>query len=171
MIKIDNLAYGYDNIPIVSNLNLNIEKGDYVAIVGKNGAGKTTFMKLILSLTFKTNGEIELFDGKKISVLTHHGFPYRRFNSTPEDNKPVFEFFDNIIAKYNPDVITGDFNAEDFMSLMEETASKYKRTINDITTVDNKKFDDILVHQDVDVKTKIIKLLSDHFIIIDDVEL
>lgn len=111
------------------------------------------------------------FYNKKISLLTHHGFPYRRFNSTPEDNKIVFNYFDDIIVKYNPNIITGDFNAENFMDLMINTSKKYKRTINTITTVDGKKFDDILVYNNTNVSTKIIKLLSDHFIIVDDIEI
>lgn len=113
--------------------------------------------------------EIEL-NGKVISVLTHHGFPYRRFNSTPEENINIFEFFDNIISKYNPNIITGDFNAENFLNLMKKTPKKYKRTINDITTVDGMKFDDILVYKDINETSKIIKLLSDHYIIIDDIK-
>lgn len=107
-------------------------------------------------------------DGKNIKILTHHGFPYRRFNSTPEDNKNVFEFFDNIIDEFKPDVITGDFNAENFMSLMEKTNNKYVRTINTITTVDNKMFDDILLFKNIEYKTKLIKLLSDHFVVINE---
>jgi exonuclease III len=106
-----------------------------------------------------------------ISILTHHGFPYRRFNSTPEDNKTVFKYFDDVISNYNPDIITGDFNAENFMDLMINTSKKYKRTINSITTVDGKKYDDILVRNNVNTSTKIIKLLSDHFIIIDTMEI
>lgn len=113
--------------------------------------------------------EIEL-NGKVISVLTHHDFPYRRFNSTPEENNNIFEFFDNIISKYNPNIITGDFNAENFLNLMKKTSKKYKRTINDITTVDGMKFDDILVYKDINETSKIIKLLSDHYIIIDDIK-
>ena len=110
--------------------------------------------------------EIEKETGN-ITVLTHHGFPYRRFNSTPENNKQVFEFFDGVISRYKPNVITGDFNAENFMELMPKTAEVYKRTINDITTVDGKKFDDILVDKEEKCSTQIIKQLSDHFIVID----
>lgn len=110
-------------------------------------------------------------DDKKISILTHHGFPYRRFNSTPEDNPQVFNFFDDVIINNNLDIITGDFNAEDFMKLMPKTNNLYIRTINDITTVDNMKFDDILVHKSINYSKNIIELLSDHFIIIDDIEL
>ena len=99
------------------------------------------------------------------TILTHHGFPYRRFNSTPEANRDIFSFFDEVIDKYHPDIVTGDFNADDFMTLMPKTNNKYQRTINDITTVDNKKFDDILINKNINYSKKIIKLLSDHFIV------
>lgn len=112
--------------------------------------------------------EIEKSD-EKFKVLTHHGFPYRRFNSTPESNAGVFEFFDKVIKEYNPDFVTGDFNAENFMHMMNFTSENYKRTIDAVTTVDGKKFDDILVQNNRDYKSKIIKLLSDHFIIIDEI--
>ncbi|MBE6156841.1 MAG: endonuclease/exonuclease/phosphatase family protein [Firmicutes bacterium] len=112
--------------------------------------------------------EIEIYD-KKLKVLTHHGFPYRRFNSTPEKNKEVFKFFDNVVEKYNPNIITGDFNAENFMVLMNKTSNKYKRTINSITTVDGKMFDDILLPKEIESKSKIVKLLSDHYIIINEI--
>lgn len=105
----------------------------------------------------------------KLKILTHHGFPYRRFNSCPENNKQVFEFFDNVIEEYNPDIITGDFNAENFMPLMYKTSNKYKRTINSVTTIDGKMFDDILLPKNIECKSKIVKLLSDHFIIIDEI--
>lgn len=107
---------------------------------------------------------------KKIKVLTHHSFPYRRFNSTPENNKQVFEFFDKVIEKYNPDIITGDFNAENFMVLMDKTSNKYKRTINSITTVDGKMFDDIFLPKNKKYKSKTVKLLSDHFIVISEID-
>ena len=107
--------------------------------------------------------------GIKIKVLTHHGFPYRRFNSCPENNKEVFNFFDNVIEQYNPDIITGDFNAENFITLMDKTSKKYKRTINSITTADGKMFDDILLPQKIEYKDKVIKLLSDHYIVINEI--
>lgn len=107
-------------------------------------------------------------NGKRVNILNHHGFPYRRFNSTPENNKNVFEYFDNIIDEFKPDVITGDFNAENFMNLMEKTNNKYVRTINTITTIDNKMFDDILLFKGIEYKTKMIKLLSDHFVVINE---
>ena len=105
-------------------------------------------------------------EDEEFKVLTHHGFPYRRFNSAPELNKPVFDFFSKVILENLPTAITGDFNAENFMELMEDVANKYTRTINKITTVDGKMFDDICVLKDIKNESKIIKLLSDHFLVI-----
>lgn len=106
-------------------------------------------------------------NGKELNILTHHGFPFRRFNSSPEKNPSVFQEFDNVINNHKPYIVTGDFNAEDFMDMMTQTSKVYKRLINEITTVDNKKFDDILIPQNALYNSKkTVKLLSDHFLII-----
>ena len=110
-----------------------------------------------------------LVEDKYISVLTHHGFPFRRFNSTPEDNKDVFVEFDNYIKATNPDIITGDFNSENFIDMMEYTKDNYVKTINEITTDDGMKFDNILLKTE-DYTSKVIVSLSDHFMVIDNIE-
>ena len=57
------------------------------------------------------------------------------------------------------------------MDLMPDVNNNYQRIINDITTVDNKKFDDILIPKDKLYNSKnIIKLLSDHFLIIIEID-
>lgn len=106
-------------------------------------------------------------EGKELNLLTHHGFPFRRFNSSPEQNPLTFQEFDKVINNLKPNIVTGDFNAENFIDLMPQTNNNYKRTINDITTVDDKKFDDILLPQEQEyISKKIIKLLSDHYLIV-----
>ena len=110
-------------------------------------------------------------NGKELNILTHHGFPFRRFNSSPEQNPLVFQEFDKVINNIKPNIITGDFNAENFMDLMPLTNDKYQRLINEITTVDDKKFDDILISKDDNsTPQNIIKLLSDHFLIVVELE-
>ena len=42
-----NLAVGYGNTVVKSNINFNVEKGDYLCIVGENGSGKSTFVKAL----------------------------------------------------------------------------------------------------------------------------
>lgn len=111
-----------------------------------------------------------LINDKKIKLLTHHGFPYGTFDSSAEDNRPVFDFFDNKINVYNPDIISGDFNVNDIMSLMPNTKDNYIRTINSITTVKENKYDDILIHKNIKYTSEILKLLSDHFMVISIIE-
>lgn len=56
-----NVTKKYSNKFAVDNVNMTIKEGDIYGLVGKNGAGKTTIIKMITSLTDQTSGEIELF--------------------------------------------------------------------------------------------------------------
>ncbi|MBQ9792319.1 MAG: endonuclease/exonuclease/phosphatase family protein [Clostridia bacterium] len=109
--------------------------------------------------------EIDLGD-KKITILNHHGFPFRRFNSCAKNNLEVFNHFNNVIKMYEPSFVTGDFNTEDFTELVEEFDIRYKKVTEEETTVDGKKFDNILVPKNIEFNTTILKLLSDHYLLI-----
>lgn len=61
VLRTENLTKCYNKRPVVNNVNMTINRGDIYGFVGKNGAGKTTFMKLVLRLAFPTSGNIELF--------------------------------------------------------------------------------------------------------------
>lgn len=58
MIKIENLCYNIGTANIINNVSLNIEKGDFVAIIGENGAGKSTITKLISGLIKPSTGTV-----------------------------------------------------------------------------------------------------------------
>ena len=58
-----NVSLGYDSRIILSNLNFQINKGDYLCIVGENGSGKSTLMKTLLKLHKTLSGEIKIGDG------------------------------------------------------------------------------------------------------------
>lgn len=60
-----NLAVGYGNTVVKSNINFNVEKGDYLCIIGENGCGKSTLMKTILGLENAIDGEIVFSDDIK----------------------------------------------------------------------------------------------------------
>jgi ABC-2 type transport system ATP-binding protein len=47
MIKISNLSKTYGQVHAVKNVSLNVKKGEIVGLLGRNGAGKTTIMKMI----------------------------------------------------------------------------------------------------------------------------
>ncbi len=69
LIECKNLSLGYDGHEIAKNLNLSVNSGDYLCIVGENGSGKTTFMKTLLGLNPLISGEIKFGDGLKRSEI------------------------------------------------------------------------------------------------------
>lgn len=67
IIKCDHLYKTFDNKEILRDVNLSIPKGKIIGLLGKNGTGKTTLIKLINDLLTPTSGEI-LVNGKKPGV-------------------------------------------------------------------------------------------------------
>ena len=87
-----------------------------------------------------------------------------------KNNLEVFNHFNNVIKMFEPDIVTGDFNTEDFTELVEEFNKRYVKVTNKETTVDGKKFDNILLPKNTKFKTDILKLLSDHFLLVATIE-
>jgi zinc transport system ATP-binding protein len=58
LIKIKNLTVGYDKIPVLHNVNLEIYENDFLGVIGPNGGGKTTLLKAILGLLKPIQGKI-----------------------------------------------------------------------------------------------------------------
>ncbi|MFK9092532.1 ABC transporter ATP-binding protein [Bacillus salipaludis] len=79
---------------LVSNVNLNIKKGEIYGLLGRNGAGKTTIMKMLTGLISPTTGEIALF-GQKLTETTKSGL--KRVGSIIE--YPIF--FEHLTAMEN----------------------------------------------------------------------
>lgn len=63
LIEIKNASMGYEGKIVLSDINLKINEGDYVCIVGENGSGKTTLMKCLLGLLSVQSGSITYGDG------------------------------------------------------------------------------------------------------------
>ena len=57
------LSLSYDGHTVCENLELTVNKGDYICIVGDNGSGKSTFVKALLSLKTVSGGKIEYKNG------------------------------------------------------------------------------------------------------------
>lgn len=59
IINISNLSYRYHKTDVLENINLSISENDFLAIIGPNGGGKSTLLKLILGLLTPQSGKIE----------------------------------------------------------------------------------------------------------------
>ena len=65
MIELKNVSFSYNsNIEVLSNINLNINKNESIGIIGANGVGKSTLLKLLVGLELGYTGEILIDDVK-----------------------------------------------------------------------------------------------------------
>ena len=82
-IRLENIHCSYKDNKVLENINIEIKKGDVIGIVGKTGAGKSTFIDLLLGLKKPTSGNIYL-DDKEMDLKL-----FRRFrlsvSSVPQD--------------------------------------------------------------------------------------
>jgi len=63
-IEFRNVSFGYDGVPVLDGVNLSIEKGEFLGIVGPNGGGKTTMLKLALGLLQPDRGQVMVMGRK-----------------------------------------------------------------------------------------------------------
>jgi branched-chain amino acid transport system ATP-binding protein len=66
--RLENLCSGYNKIPIILGVDLEVGEGEISIILGRNGVGKTTLMKTIAGIVPRTGGEIH-FGGRPVSAL------------------------------------------------------------------------------------------------------
>lgn len=69
VISVKNLSFTYGGNPIVSKINFEVKAGDYVGIIGPNGGGKTTLLKLMLGLLKPAAGEVQVADRRRIGYV------------------------------------------------------------------------------------------------------
>lgn len=107
-IEMKNISYENDDKLILNNINLYIEKGEKVAIVGESGAGKTTLLYLICGLLEKTNGEL-IVDGENYESMKEFSSDFsvllqqsRVYTSNLKDNLCLYtdEWDENKIREY-----------------------------------------------------------------------
>ena len=61
IIEIQNLNFSYHSQPVLREVNLTVNRGDFVAMIGPNGGGKTTLLKLMLGLLKAESGAVRIF--------------------------------------------------------------------------------------------------------------
>ena len=99
IISVHHLSKQYGNIKAVNDLSFTVHEGDVYGFLGQNGAGKSTTIRMLLTLIAPTAGEINIFD-KKLS--THRSEILRNIGAVIEkpdlykylnayDNLSIFE--------------------------------------------------------------------------------
>lgn len=74
VIDIKNVSFAYDKQMILENISLSVEEKDFLAIIGPNGGGKSTLLKLILGIIKPKSGSISVLGKAPSKSLTHIGY-------------------------------------------------------------------------------------------------
>lgn len=103
LVKCNNLCKEFDNKQILNNINLTIPKGKIVGLLGKNGMGKTTLIKLVNDLLTPTSGEI-LINGEKPGINSKKNISYlpeRTYLDKGMKVSQIITFFDEFYDNFN----------------------------------------------------------------------
>ena len=99
IIELKNIKKCYDDMVVVEDFNLEVQKGEFVTFLGPSGCGKTTTLRMIAGFEFPTEGEI-LLNGEDISYLPPNRRPintvFQRYALFPHLN-----VYDNVAFGLN----------------------------------------------------------------------
>lgn len=90
IVEVKNLSFKYLSHDVLNNINFAVEKGEFVSIVGPNGTGKSTLLKILSGFLEPSGGEI-IFDGKEIKKTKPHDLAKKRAFVT-QDNSVNFPY-------------------------------------------------------------------------------
>jgi zinc transport system ATP-binding protein len=73
-VSLKEVSFGFTSVPILEKVDLNVVAGDFIGVIGPNGGGKTTLLKLIIGLLNPSEGEIKIFGKEPKSARSQIGY-------------------------------------------------------------------------------------------------
>lgn len=112
ILSVKNLSVNYGLIPAIRNLSMEVSVGETVALIGANGAGKTTILRAISGLIKPASGSV-VFDGQDIANVRPHLIVRRGMSHVPERrgifaNLTVYENL--LMGAYTRKLLPGDLD-------------------------------------------------------------
>jgi branched-chain amino acid transport system ATP-binding protein len=137
ILEIENLEASYDGIPVLSGINIQIEKGSFTAVIGANTAGKSSLLKSISGLMPHLSGTIK-FEGQSLTQLRAHEIPFHGIAHVPEGRHifPMMDVRENLllggfVKKANPAEVSLNLeNIFDLFPKLKERASQLAGTLS-----------------------------------------
>lgn len=96
MLELRGIRAGYGRLPVLFDLDLTVDAGEWLTVVGANGAGRSTLLKTVLGVTNVTAGEVH-FGGERVTHLSSQGRISRGVAMVPEGRR----IFPNLSVKEN----------------------------------------------------------------------
>ena len=103
MLSISNLSVQFGKRVLFDEVNTSFVSGNCYGIIGANGAGKSTFLKILSGKQDATSGHVHLEAGKRMSVLEQNHYEYDEYNvleTVVMGNKPLYDIKKEIDALY-----------------------------------------------------------------------
>jgi ATPase subunit of ABC transporter with duplicated ATPase domains len=103
MLSVSNLSVQFGKRVLFDDVNTSFLTGNCYGIIGANGAGKSTFLKILSGKQDATSGHVHLESGKRMSVLEQNHYAYDAFNvleTVIMGNKPLYKIKSEIDALY-----------------------------------------------------------------------
>lgn len=127
MISINNLKVEFSARPLFDNINYVINKNDRIALVGKNGAGKSTMLKIIAGLQTPTSGNVSMPNDVTIGYLPQQMQLVDNCTLRDEAAKAFDHIMelDNEIDTINKEIAERtDYDSDDYQALLERLSHK-----------------------------------------------
>ena len=112
MITVTDLAIQFDKKPLFEDVNIKFAPGNCYGVIGANGAGKSTFLRILSGELDSTKGRVEMAPGERLSVLKQNHFAYEEFTVLDTVLMGHTKLWDNM-QKKNALYAKPDFNDED----------------------------------------------------------
>ena len=112
MVNVDNLFFGYDkDKPLIKDLSFKIQKGDKICVIGKNGKGKSTLLKILIGELQKDKGDLVINAKTKIGYFGQTNIDRLNLNNTIEEELRTVNIFlprTTILATAGKMLFSGD---------------------------------------------------------------
>lgn len=111
LVKVENVWVYYDSIPVLEAISLSIKSNDFLGIIGPNGGGKTTLLKVILGLIKPSRGKVTVLGTSPERGRKHIGY-ISQFNLFDHDF-PISVFEVVLMGRYNKAGLFQHYSEED----------------------------------------------------------
>lgn len=122
MLRVENISFAYDEIPVLREIDFQVQPGEHVALMGESGCGKSTLLKIIYGLLPLESGSI-YWNGSQVMGPLHSlipGAPNMKYLAQDFDLMPFTTVKENIsqfLSVFYPEELSG--RTEDLLALTE----------------------------------------------------